>query len=84
MTTAVAIAKVAEHNAAERPREIAGGKRGERGHERHQRGAAWKERISNIAGEDAEDDEIVELERAAKAREQYDAPAADRNTRTLP
>jgi len=67
---------VAEHDAADRPREIAGRERGKRGHQRHERRAAGKQRVGYVAREDAEDDEIVELQRAAEAGEQYDSPAA--------
>ena len=72
----VAIAKVAEDDAADRAGEIAGRERGKRGHQRNERRAAGKKRVGNVAREDAENDEVVELQRAAEAGEQDDAPAA--------
>ena len=72
---AVAIAVVAEDDAADRPREVAGRKCRERRHQRYERRAAGKDGVGDVAREDAEDDEVVELERAAEAGEQHDAPA---------
>ena len=72
---AVAIAVVAEDDAADRPGEVAGRERGKRRHQRDERRSAGKERVGDVAREDAEDDEVVELERAAEAGEQNDAPA---------
>jgi hypothetical protein len=75
----VAIAVMAEHDAADRPREIAGGKRGKRGHQGRERRARGKDGVGDVTGEDAEDDEVVELERAAQAGKQHDAPAGSRD-----
>ena len=67
---------MAEDDAADRPREIAGGKRRERRHQRDERIAALgKTAVGDVAREHAEDDEVVELERAAEAGEQHDPPA---------
>src|SRR5262249_44472284 len=65
-----------EDDAADRAGQIACRKSGERGHQRHDDRRAWKERVSDVLGEDAEDDEVIELERTAKTRQQHDAPAA--------
>src|SRR5690349_10631502 len=64
-----------EDNTADGTCEVAGSKRRKRSHERGDRRSARKERIGDIAREDAEDDEIVELQRAAKAGQEDDAPA---------
>ncbi len=71
----VAITVVAEDDAADRAREIAGREGGKRGHERGERRTGRENRGGDVGCEDAEDDEVVELERAPKTREQYDAPA---------
>ena len=71
----VTIPVVTEDDTAEGPDQVAGGKGRERRHQRDQQRAARKNRVGDVAGEDAENDEIVELERAAKAGEQDDAPA---------
>ena len=73
--SAVPIAVVTENDAADRPREVAGGKGAERRHQRHDRRCARKERVGNVLREDAEDDEVVELEGAAQTGEQNNAPA---------
>ena len=72
---AIAIAVVGKHDAAERARQVAHGKRRERRHQRRDRRRAGEYGRGDVAGEHAEDDEVVELERAAKAGQQHDAPS---------
>ena len=69
------IAVVAENDAADRTRQVAGRERGKRGHQRHDWRRARKDRLSDVAGKDAEDHEVVELERPAETGQQDDAPA---------
>ena len=63
------IAEAAEHEAAERTGEVSDCERRERHHEGHERILAGKERAADLRREDAEDHEVVVLERAAEARE---------------
>jgi hypothetical protein len=39
-------------------------------------GVGFGKSVGDVLREDAEDDEVVELERAAEAGEQHDAPAS--------
>src|SRR6185295_594432 len=70
------VAEASEHEAADRPREVADGERGERRHERDERILAGEEGAADLRREDAEDDEVVVLERAAEAGEENHAPGA--------
>ena len=63
-----------EHDAADGTREVARGERRERNHQRDERRGIGKDRVGDVLCENTEDDEIVELERAAQAREQHDTP----------
>ena len=71
---AVAIAKVAEDDAADRSREVADREGAERHHQRHQRRRVGKNRVRDVFGEDTEDDEVVELQCPAEAGEQDNPP----------
>jgi hypothetical protein len=70
----VAIAEMAEDDAADRAGEIADREDRERQDERNERIARGKEGRADILGEHRVDDEIVEFERAAEAGEEDDAP----------
>src|SRR5262249_34964640 len=59
----------------DRASEIAGGERGERRHQRDDRRRGRKDGVPDVLREDPEDDEVVELERAAEAGEEHDPPA---------
>ena len=67
---------MAEHDAADRPRQVAGGERRRKTAISETSGSVGRKyRVGDVAREDAEDDEVVELERAAEAGEQDDPPA---------
>src|SRR5205814_9533183 len=70
-------AEMAEDDAADRPREIAGGKGTEGNDQRDERRGIRKDGVGDVFRENSENHEIVELERAAEAGEQHDAPAAN-------
>jgi hypothetical protein len=69
---------MAEEEAADRPRQVPGGKGREGGHQRNEQRAGGKDRRGDVAREDSEHDEVVELERAAETREDDDLPSGAR------
>src|SRR5438094_5202354 len=75
-TTAELVAETAEHEAADRPGKIADRERRERHHQGDERILARKKGAADLRREDAEDHEVVVLERAAEAGEQNHPPGA--------
>ena len=79
---AVAIAEVAEDDAADWAGQVAGREGGERHHQGDERRRIGEDGVGDVFREDAEDDEVVELERAAEAGEQHDSPPCRADARS--
>ena len=62
-------------------RRVPGRERAERGHQRGEGVGAREDRVGDVLGEDPEDDEIIELERAPEAGED-DGAASRRRERS--
>ena len=75
---------MAEHDATEGTRQIASGERGKRHYQGDERRGIREDGVGDVFREDAEDDEVVELEGATEAREQDDAPGSCGHRNTLP
>ncbi len=65
---------MAENDSAQRARQVADREHGERQHQGRQRPGGGKEGRADVLGEHAVNDEIVELECAAQARQDDHAP----------